>query len=69
MRWRQHLWQVLGHLLGKEDAVVAFAHVVQLLKEAGCPLVQQAHHICADAGEPPQEHSKLPAHLGFCVSS
>ena len=34
-----HLWQVLLHLLGKEGAIVALAHIVQLLKEASSPLV------------------------------
>lgn len=57
----QHLWQVLFHLFCKDDAIVAFSDVVQLLKEAGSPLVQQAHHICADAWEAPQKDSKLPA--------
>lgn len=58
---RRHLWQVSCHLLGKQNAIVAFAHIVQLLKEAGCPLVQQPHHVCTDAGKAPQKHSKLPA--------
>lgn len=60
-----YLRKVLLHLFSKLGGIVALPHVVQLLKEAGRPLIQQPHHVCLDAREPPQEHGKFPA---SCIS-
>ena len=55
-----YLRKVLLHLFSKLGGIVTLPHIVQLLKEAGCPLIQQTYHICLDVREPPQKHSKLP---------
>ena len=56
-----YLRKFLLHLFGKLGGIVALPYVVQLLKEAGRPLIQQAHHVCLDVWEPPQKHGELPA--------
>ena len=56
-----YLRKVLLHLFSKLGGIVALPHIVQLLKEAGCPLIQQTHHVCLDVWETPQKYSKLPA--------
>lgn len=55
-----HLRKVLLHLFSKLGGIVALPHVIQLLKEAGCPLIQQTYHVCLDVREPPQKHGKFP---------
>ena len=42
-----HLRQVVLDLLRKDRGVAPLAHIVQLLEEAGRPLVQQRHHVRA----------------------
>lgn len=55
-----YLRKVLLHLFSKSGGIVALPHIVQLLKEAGRPLIQQTHHVCLDVRKPPQKHGKLP---------
>ncbi len=56
-----YLWKILLHLFSELGSIVALPHIVQLLKEAGRPLIQQTHHVCLDVWEPPQKHGKFPA--------
>jgi hypothetical protein len=60
-----HLWQVSCHLLRKTGGILPLFHIVQLIEEPRCPLIQQGDYIRCHLVTPSQQ--SVDEHIQACM--